>query len=247
MVVERLLNRILRLVCGEAYLNAKNKRKAIERLHKYGDEVIHKIMKIERETGTQFDLSFGTLLGAYREHGFIAHDDDVDLIMEIKYLSVELLGALRNEGFELNELFITSDYRGCQLPMKYKGLTCDIYVTYIEPDGHYHTYVPHPIYDMDWAYCGKINLYKSRDIIIPYFSNRVEQDYNGYKVLIPENSKEILSHTYGEDFMTPKKGVITKVAETSMSQQFFVSMPLSEVLNEGVIEKLKQYTKTDRQ
>ena len=51
----------------------------------------------------KFLLSFGTLLGAVREHDFISHDEDIDLIMFKRDLPsfLSLLFELRKNGFEL--------------------------------------------------------------------------------------------------------------------------------------------------
>ena len=50
-----------------------------------------------------FLLSFGTLLGAVREHDFISHDEDIDLILFKKDLPkfLSLLFVLRENGFEI--------------------------------------------------------------------------------------------------------------------------------------------------
>ena len=50
-----------------------------------------------------FLLAYGTLLGAVREHDFITHDEDIDLIMMKKDMPkfLSLLFELRENGFEI--------------------------------------------------------------------------------------------------------------------------------------------------
>jgi hypothetical protein len=45
--------------------------------------LIKEIHEIARECGREVFLGYGTLLGCVREKGFIAHDDDIDLILRV--------------------------------------------------------------------------------------------------------------------------------------------------------------------
>ena len=53
--------------------------------------------------GLKFILFYGSLLGAVREHDFITHDEDIDVVMYKTDMSkfLNMLFDLRKEGFEL--------------------------------------------------------------------------------------------------------------------------------------------------
>ena len=72
------------------------------------DKVIAKenlllLKKILNNNDVSFILAFGTLLGAVREHDFISHDEDIDLIMFKKDMPkfLSLLFILRENGFDV--------------------------------------------------------------------------------------------------------------------------------------------------
>lgn len=47
-------------------------------LHEFGAELVEETLDVCRSLGMRPFLAFGTLLGHYRDHGFIPHDSDID-------------------------------------------------------------------------------------------------------------------------------------------------------------------------
>lgn len=74
--------------------------------------------------GLSFMLGYGTLLGAVRDHDFITHDEDIDLVLkeENRGKFLELLPVLKEKGLEL----VRFDRRGLFSLMK-EGEYIDIY------------------------------------------------------------------------------------------------------------------------
>lgn len=59
-----------------------------------------------KEAGVSFGMEFGTLLGAYRNQGFIPYDDDMDLTMWAEDCSRDFENVLLKYGFYKKELSI---------------------------------------------------------------------------------------------------------------------------------------------
>lgn len=174
-------------------------------LQNVGEEALFAFFNVANQLKINFIPFFGTLLGIYRNHDFIKHDDDIDVVLDIRCLSDDLLISLRKHGFEFNSIFVSSDFKGCQLPMKYKGLTCDINFLYVESDKISHIYIPLEIKNHDWTFSGELNLFRCQDLVIPSIQEFIQYPFRNTEVMIPQNTKEILTLFYGKSFMIPKK------------------------------------------
>lgn len=127
-------------------------------------------------------LAYGTMLGAAREHDFIAHDEDIDLGLAKEYEAklFSMLFKLRERGFEVCRY----DRRGVISFMK-DGEYIDIYIYAPEREGVVR--------------CGRE--------IMPacYLSDLAEFEFLGKKYLAPRDYERYLNYWYGDNWMTPIK------------------------------------------
>lgn len=140
------------------------------------------LKKILDEHHLRFMLAFGTVLGAMREHDFITHDEDIDLIMLMKDRDriYDLLFVLRDNGFEV----IRHENRGFLSIMR-NGEYIDFYF--------FHDYPEHPGYML----CCQ-DLYYKDDLEHPELI-----DFLGTQFYVPRNPEKYLKFNYGENWRTP--------------------------------------------
>lgn len=144
------------------------------------EENLHIFMATMRKHGVRIELAFGSLLGAVRDHDFIDHDEDIDLIIfeEDKARFLDSLHDLYAEGF----VVARSDRRGLISVIR-KNEYIDIYIFSKEEDEYLH--------------CS--------GIIIPthFLSDTKEMVFKGETFLVPSELEEYLVFEYGENWMTP--------------------------------------------
>ena len=156
------------------------------------------LRRLCNEAGLNFILFYGTLLGAVREHDFITHDEDIDVVMYkadmAKFLN--LLFELRKEGFELARY----ERRGL-LSIIRKGEYIDVYF-----------YEPYP-QDSDLWYCCQDICKKE------YVLDLISYKFRGNDYLIPRNYIGYLNYYFGTNWRTPiqflnfNKSILAKIKE----------------------------------
>lgn len=136
-----------------------------------------------RDLGVDYWISYGTLLGWYREGGIIAHDIDVDYSAPSE--AFEVIWNNRDRLPDGFKLFDTSaNHNGPKLYFSYKGFDADIYF-YERKDGlMYPTLISSIPSDMiefpeEWIYPLQ------------------EVSFLGYQTYVPSNAKAYLEHCYG--------------------------------------------------
>lgn len=129
-----------------------------------------------------FQLAFGTLLGAVREHDFITHDEDIDLAMMKQDMShfLSILFELRKHGFEM----IRYEERGFLTIMR-KGEYIDIYF--------YEEYPTQP------------NLYYCCRDIFPkeILDDLIDYPFLGTFFKVPRMYEKYLEFYFGDNWKTP--------------------------------------------
>ncbi len=128
----------------------------------------------------EFQITFGTLLGAIREKDFIDHDEDIDLLVlgEKKQAFFDLLPILDSHGFKVARY----DRRGLMSIMR-NGEYIDLYFLDNKGDGT--------------RYCS--------GIILPnaLTDETINHNFKGLDVKIPKKYVEFLRYEYGDNWETP--------------------------------------------
>lgn len=140
------------------------------------------LKKICDKAHLQFILFYGTLLGAIREHDFITHDEDIDLVMYKKDMQhfLDMLFILREHGFELARF----ERRGF-LSIIRKGEYIDIYF-----------YEPYSKDENLWYSCQDICKKEFVLDLMPY-------KFQDEMYLIPRNYVKYCEYYFGDNWQTP--------------------------------------------
>ncbi|MEE0052529.1 MAG: LicD family protein [Prevotella sp.] len=170
------------------------------------DKVIAKenlllLKKILNNNDVSFILAFGTLLGAVREHDFISHDEDIDLIMFKKDMPkfLSLLFILRENGFDV----VRYEPRGFLSIMR-KGEYIDFYFFDDYPK------------NKTLCYCCRDMYSKKR------FEDTTEIEFLGDKFQVPRDYEKYLEFYYGSNWMIPIPYINYKMTAIKKAKLLFI-------------------------
>ncbi len=137
------------------------------------------------EAGLPFIIFFGTLLGAIREHDFIAHDTDTDVILFESYrdLLYKTLPVLEEKGLKL----VRSVKNNLVLSLYRKGEYLDLYFIEYRRIGFREKW---------YIYYSSI----SKKLLLNYSW----YEFLGEKFRIPRNSHKVLTQLYKKDWNITK-------------------------------------------
>ena len=169
-----------------------------------------------------FLLYFGTLLGAVREHDFITHDEDIDLIMDKKDMPafLAMLFDLRQVGFELARY----ERRGF-LSIIRKGEYIDMYF-----------YQPYPD-DPTLNYCC-LDVWEKK-----YNEEIAPMEFLGNTYMAPKDYQGYLEHQYGKNWGTPIQFFNYEMSKVSLMKQYLMQY-VKSLLPPAVVEYIQ--SKKDR-
>lgn len=202
-----MIKRIVRSVLGDNTVESIKEAIVRRRIRLYGTKAIEALGFVASKSNKPYWLAFGTLLGAYREKGFIKNDDDIDTAMFCSDITADFINSLCQKGFQLEHCLLTGDNKFCQVSFKYHKISFDIYGFNKKGnnDSEVIGFIPRALHGKDWKEAFALNKFKVLLVTMP-FGGTLETDFLGIKTSIPKQTELFLKKHYGEDFMTPIKG-----------------------------------------
>ena len=183
--------------------------KANRLFRKYGLETLVQADKAFGSVNIQMFLNFGTLLGAYRDKGFIPFDFDLDVGVMARQRPENLDEIMQAYGFvKKKQLYIQETGRITEDQYLYKGLQIDVFYFFedeiMSAPNCFYCYVARRHETKEWKEANRTDGFPC--VLWPCEKTEFSQtDFLGHKFYVPNATKEWLSGIYGSDFMTPIK------------------------------------------
>ena len=120
------------------------------RMRKNGLKMLKAADEVFTQMGVRAFLTYGCLLGAYREHGFISYDPDIDLGVLEDELPADLHERLENAGFHLlRQNYIGYTGQVVEETYEYRKLHLDIFI-YIKEGNDLYSVIQRKHETKDW-------------------------------------------------------------------------------------------------
>lgn len=173
---------------------------------RYGIETVRRVAKASEMSGCQLFLAFGTLLGAYRDHGFIPYDFDIDfaILADEQVKSDSLLHAMKKmELVPVRQYYIKESGRVCEDKFSYRGVCVDVHYFYKNHIGGVCCELCLPHEYKPWRKANATDGFPSTVITCPETGLK-KMNFMGTDIYVPEDTEGWLSVLYGDDFMIHK-------------------------------------------
>jgi len=171
------------------------------KLKKEGKKALLEIKKVFKALNIDWFLTYGTLLGAYREKDFISHDIDIDIGVFFEDFNENIEKKFLEYGFiKKNSFEVDNGKFAIQEVYLYNGLYIDVFYFKKEKNSLIGYGF---INENGLSWDNTIKKYGGllvRELIFPYEGLEV-YNFLGVDCKIPKNPKKHLSSHYGENFM----------------------------------------------
>ena len=187
-----------------AFINQIKFKQQVRKMRKNGLEMLQMADQAFTSMGVQAFLTFGTLLGAYRDKGFIAYDPDVDLGVIDGNLPKNMYKVMAKHGFQLCKQNIISEKKQViEDTYIYKGIHLDVF-HYFEEGGDYYTLVAQLHETKDWKEANATDGFPCEKVSVVKTEFQ-RQSFMNIDVYMPIKTHEWLVDMYSESYMTPIK------------------------------------------
>lgn len=187
-----------------AFINQIKFKQQVRKMRKNGLEMLQMADQAFTSMGVQAFLTFGTLLGAYRDKGFIAYDPDVDLGVIDRNLPKNMYEVMAKHGFQLCKQNIISEKKQViEDTYIYKGIHLDVF-HYFEEGGDYYTLVAQLHETKDWKEANATDGFPCEKVSVVKTEFQ-RQSFMNIEVYMPIKTHEWLVDMYSESYMTPIK------------------------------------------
>ena len=186
------------------FINQIKFKLQVRKMRKNGMEMLQMADKAFTSMGVQAFLTFGTLLGAYRDKRFIAYDPDVDLGVVDTQLPDNMIEIMAKYGFQLyKQNIIAETNKVIEDTYIYKGIHLDVF-HYFEENEDYYTFVAQLHETKDWKEANATDGFPCEKVTVVK-SDFQRKDFMGLEVYMPVKTHEWLVDMYSDSYVIPIK------------------------------------------
>lgn len=173
------------------------------RMRKSGLQMLSAANHVFDSLGIKAFLTYGALLGAYRDHGFISYDPDIDLGIVASELPDNLHEQMQNAGFQLYRQSVLANGQVFEETYTYQKLHLDIFYYFQEGDDYY-SIIARKHETKEWKEANTSDGFPCDRSYVPV-SDFEKRNFLGIQVYMPTKTDEWLRAIYSDSYMTPIK------------------------------------------
>lgn len=183
------------------------------RMKRDGLAMLTEADKVLTKMGVRAFLTYGALLGAYREHGFISYDPDIDLGVLETELPKDLHERMENAGFHLlRQNYIGVTGQVVEETYEYHKIHLDVFF-YIKAGKDFYSVIQRRHETKEWKEANATDGFPCDRSYVPAcdFERR---DFLGLQIYMPVDTEGWLKAIYSDSYMTPIKNWTAKDYKT---------------------------------
>lgn len=186
-------------------INRMKSKKMSKYVNKYGLATLCEMDEAFSSVGVKMCLMYGTLLGGYREHGFISYDPDIDVAVRADSLPENYSDVLKKHGFDLiKQNFFKENGQVIEECYRRNGISIDVFMMFPSDDGTIKIYSPRKHEYKEWKEANATDGFPTECQTVDQcdFERQPFMDKSFY---FPVKINEWLTDMYSENYMTPIK------------------------------------------
>lgn len=195
----------LRLGAYQTIVEYINRLKVIvqaRRMRKNGLAMLAEADKVLTDMNIRAFLTYGALLGAYREHGFISYDPDIDIGILATDVPEGLHDNMEKAGFRLyRQTYIKTTGIVVEETYLYNKLHLDIFYYFADGDDLYSV-ISRKHETKEWKEANQTDGFPTDRSYVPV-SKFERREFMGLHIYMPVRTDEWLRAIYSDSYMTP--------------------------------------------
>ncbi|MCQ2345679.1 MAG: LicD family protein [Paludibacteraceae bacterium] len=174
------------------------------RMQKNGLAMLTAVDRVLSDMGVQVFLTYGTLLGAYRDHGFISYDPDIDLGVLGASVPEDMHERMAKAGFRLyRQNVLANTQTVVEETYIYRKLHLDIFY-YLTDGDDYYSVIQRKHEYKDWKEANLTDGFPCDRSYVPACDFK-RREFLGLQIWMPVDTDGWLRAIYSDSYMTPIK------------------------------------------